>query len=299
MLPQARRYGYSESPDEPLDGIWQREWRAMRAGEPLLPGTDGSAPSPNFADVRAWEAERNSDTHIFPKPHYDIRWSQTDRPYPPPGIDIAGVPRRGAWRGFFGPNVSKTRMINTYNPYDQVLRIDEGAIDADPSRLAISSVVAALPGLLLPTVIVAEPLSFYAWYACQRIQKPRIAYVPGLWSAFSRLDNRAQRFWATLGIDTRAGEYLWGPAGNHSNITRQWAELAFWFPSLSQAAGTADLSASGIESLSFADIGGLPNESVLGGLSHSYMTDKPLHEVWAGHRRLRAILASQSTSVAE
>jgi hypothetical protein len=291
MFPQARRYGYSDAPGDALDGVWRTEWADMEAGHPLLPGTDGTAPTPDFAHMAAWKLERDSDTHLFPKPRYETRWSQQGRPDELPGTDTVPVPRRGPWKGFFAANRTKVRLVNTYNPNDQVLRIDQGSIDIDPARFAISSIFAGIPGLFLPTVIVAEPLSLYAWYACQRIQKPRIGYVPGVWTPFVRVDGRSRRFWATLRTDTRSSEYLWGEGGNHSNVVRQWAELAFWFPSLSQAAGTVDLASAGIDSVSFAAFGTVPGPSLIGAQSHSYMTDRPLELVWPAFRQLGRLFA--------
>lgn len=131
-----------------------------------------------------------------------------------------------------------------------------------------------------------------AWYACQRLQKPR--YSPPLGSSDSceellvgRFDDRTRRTWATLGIDLGAQNYLWS-GENHSEETRQWAELAYWFPARSRAAGTAEVGGTLNEDFSrfgSADPGLDPVEAIVGSMTHGYMTMKPFSATWEAYRR--------------
>jgi hypothetical protein len=162
------------------------------------------------------------------------------------------------WRGFFDLRAHGPAVYNVYNHKDRVLRIDT---DAPPS----------------------------AWRASQIAQKPK---VPGLLSVLPR-DNEITQYWALLDNTSAAEEYLWAvadPQQDHSSLTRQWAELAFWFQPLSGAVGSMPLRGMPPErNVDMADVGGGdgPLEYVS---SHTYPTQKPLAEVWKLYETIRALL---------
>ena len=125
-----------------------------------------------------------------------------------------------------------------------------------------------------------DAVLFLAWPLAQRLQKPNVGLL-GLSS-----DDRKTQFWAAL-VDTGpAQEYLWEFEGQHAAVTRQWAELANWFPAISIAAGQAIHSA--LENVDFTDSGGVGPK-----LSHTYLTDKPFDEVWSVYETLADILAAR------
>lgn len=76
-------------------------------------------------------------------------------------------------------------------------------------------------------------------------------------------------------------------ATNHGTL---WAELAFWFPALSRAAGTALLPMPTVDperfvNESFMQYGTVAGHAVVGSESHGYMTNRPLWHVWGAFRR--------------
>jgi hypothetical protein len=130
-------------------------------------------------------------------------------------------------------------------------------------------------------------LELRAWYTSQRIQKPRLLSPVGSVSCqeilLGRLDDRRRRFWATLGVDLDAANYLWAGV-NHANTTRQWAELAFWFPALSRAAGSRPLA--GMLNEDFGSYGRPDPISPVGVNTHGYMTLSSFPVTWGGYRRI-------------
>ena len=89
------------------------------------------------------------------------------------------------------------------------------------------------------------------WLRVQTYQKPFVSFR-GLAS-----DTRSSQFWGALAdagaraigeepITIADVDYLFGvPSAASANALRQWAELAYWFPSLSGAVGAGD-AASGV-----------------------------------------------------
>ena len=88
---------------------------------------------------------------------------------------------------------------------------------------------------------------------------------------------RYRQHWGALDDTSIAEDYLWGlaPGRVHAAEVRQWAELAFWFQSLSMATGrtpiTLPIGISENRSMApFAGDGGFPNF-----MSHVYPVQRP------------------------
>jgi hypothetical protein len=158
------------------------------------------------------------------------------------------------WRGLFKPRPGGPAVYNFFSATDHLLRIDT---NLPPS----------------------------AWRASQIIQKPK---VPGLLGTLPR-DNERTQYWALLDNTSVSEEYLWAsadPGNDHSGITREWAELAYWFQPVSGPVGSMPLrGVSSDRNVSMADIGGgdSPFELLL---SHTYPTQRALPEVWKLYERL-------------
>jgi hypothetical protein len=235
----------------PNDSRWQTEWDL--AGIALRNNWYTSLVDPS---VQALNAAR---------PRYCWRWRQVRTGSVPdgaPGVSEADPSssiecdpndptkdaHRGPWLGFFNGNVSKTKVFNTFNSGDGVLSI--------------------------------------VWVAKETIQTPNTAIL-GL-QAESLLSGDIP-FWATLrNTDLEENLVFGDQPANSSNIIRQWAELAHWFPSVSRATGQGTLpTIANIDFSSFApDVSKQP-KSILE--SHSYMTILPLNQVWCGFQKYRDI----------
>lgn len=89
-----------------------------------------------------------------------------------------------------------------------------------------------------------------------------------VFNIIDKFDNSSVQYWGTLPGTDGSQESLWsnpptcspllGSCG-HSNLIRQWAELAYWFPSLSFAAGNRDLTGLGITSQNLGGNNGAPS----------------------------------------
>jgi hypothetical protein len=139
---------------------------------------------------------------------FTSRWSQN----PPLGRAWIARPNRGPWQGLFAGNASLdgVKIVNTYNPTDHILRVDQGLMD-----------------------ITLNPLRFvHGWYAAQYSAKP---YAFPL-TPFEATDTYGTS-WALL-MGTSAGRVVDQLTSRLSldasapRLTRQWAELAFWFPAV-------------------------------------------------------------------
>jgi hypothetical protein len=246
------------------DQPFRTEWDRMR--DPSASGADAQAfakwnqlmnvsgPSPAF------------DPQILPQPRYEMRWSQT-RTYPvPDDVDPSanpdGLPHRGPWKNFFAPNLvgpGNPEVHNTYSSKDLALTV--------------------------------------AWELCQAFQKPSIDPITGgplhnpvnlLAGGVVPTDSMQQQFWATLWNTGEKEREVWFDGQPHANITRQWAELAYWFPATSRAAGSVPLSW-GVTNHDFS----VYSETLDPVLSHGYMLGKPFPKVWGAFQELRDILKRQ------
>jgi hypothetical protein len=267
LFPHAIAYGFSEQ-SESLDKVWRDDWTTtMQQPRHITQGAE-IIDLPSLASL--WHDRVAAQWGSNKPPLYEKRWSQTNRPYPLPAMETDLEPHRGPWRGFFARNLEKVRTLtNTFNPTDQALRIDK------PYQL------------MLDVVNGQVPQQIYAWYLNQRFQKPDVGLIG------AEADNDLTQFWATLGIKLNDEEYLWGgTTDKHFNITRQWAELAHWFPSRSEAAGTNRLAVA-TDNRSFHDFGGDDSDDILAiqnQLSHTYMTYRKVWEVWKGFEQYRDAL---------
>jgi hypothetical protein len=105
-------------------------------------------------------------------------------------------------------------------------------------------------------------------------------------------DNRTRKFWARLKNTEKEQEYLWiglNPPVSPIEQTRRWAELSYWFPVLSPAAGTVSVdSINQVESRNFS----LENEAQNAKYfdTHSYMTKRPVSEVWCAYELFHNLL---------
>ena len=115
-------------------------------------------------------------------------------------------------------------------------------------------------------------------------------------------------FWATLkGTDPDQAKLfneniVQAPIKDHWNITRQWAELAFWFPAQSGPVGNAgqpSVSFAGEYDFTFVGKGGvvddlesefLRSDPTSGADSHSFAQIKPLSDVWCVFKSWRQIM---------
>jgi hypothetical protein len=252
LLDHARAYG------EANDHRWQEEWRAMYAERDQCP----PEPSPcGLSDYYSWQRDMQSLQGRFRSPvNYDVRW-RLSRPT-----------ARGPWTGFFARNLEHPAIAvyNSYNAGDHVLRVDRGR---GP---------------------VGTP---HAWYSCQRHQKPNVGlgaalidYVFGL--PVGSKDGRDKRFWGLLGgvasnSELLKHEYLWNDAHSHSDVIRQWAELAHWFPATAGPAGAQRLERLDDRNIDFSDMGDSTNPDV----SHSFIRYVPLPAVWHVFETFKEVFA--------
>jgi hypothetical protein len=256
MFPHAEAYGFGHLQSAlPADKRWESDWKDIQVGRPYKVTVIGNETieEPDFTDFRNWNQKLSDDINpsLLPQPTYELRWRQRRPALGIPATGTGETPQRGPWSAFFDGNLQRAIILNAFNSGDQILRIDGSFGDS--------------------------PLNLHAWYVCQRRQKPSAGLL-GLGP-----DNRTAQYWALLSNTTAAEEYLWRFVGNHANIHRQWAELAYWFPSVSGAAGATE-------------IPGLRNEDMFafggsdGVASHTYMTGKPFSDVWGAYERYRAFL---------
>lgn len=172
---------------------------------------------------------------------------------------FSSTPARGSWLGFFSGNPSKTNIVNTYNSDDDVLNV---------------------------TLTLSE-----------NTQKPFVGFL----GFSSDQDDTTAQFWASL-LNTDGGqESLWdAPCSSmdtcqHSNIIREWAELAFWFPFRSHAVGTYPLGVlpSG-NNLSLTSYAPPPAGNVVPAIwdtpAHSYLKDSPYPSVFPAWQQIAAAL---------
>ena len=234
-------------------------------------------------------------------PFFRTRWERDTFPRNQDGT------LAGPWTRFFRPNLDLpgVAIFNTYNANDNAVRID-------------------------PTGVGLPPFNMRAWKATQLLGKPRgTAFDLQVAALQNRLpfveawagDAVGEQKWWTLAIPGRESPWrstpdaladqrlVWDatrPAGTTIEArTRQWAELAFWYPSLAPAAGAwpvPSLGGTSSEShglpmdgrnVDFTEIGtnnGVIDSTAEGTLSHSYMVLRPLAEVWRGYLVFRDIL---------
>jgi hypothetical protein len=304
------------------DCVWKKEWADMLAGQPPdlipdytqppIPGTNPPVyplkEEPNYDDLNEWNNRVMQETQLEHTPLYDVRWGQSRA-----AQRSDSNPGRGPWKGYFAENYTVShpnmRTLNTYNENDAILSVtNDVSIDSSSivKAMAIAEipeevVLTSRPDLIWAMRIIRKVIAFtildgfHAWYSCQRIQKPKIIGIFQRYANLSslgpdrlsdvlwdRYDDRKRLFWADIAIETQDYNYLWQSEVDGPHTIRQWAELAFWFPALSKAAGAKDITGIGIQNEDFGKYG--EKSSRLGVETHAYMRGKPLPVVWGGYR---------------
>ncbi len=242
---------YPYSPQERTD----YEFHARRYGFP-----DDAFWQAEWDDMNAGRPYREADGGPVPDYTDLLRWEAKLRDeinpalYPKPRYELRWRQVRVAEPGPVGTSETPER-----GPW-------RGLFAGNTSRAAIYN-----------TFNTGDRILGLLWPQSQTLQKPNRG-VLGLGS-----DNRIQQFWALLKNTGAEEEYLWEFSGTHANITRQWAELAHWFSSRSQATGRAPVDA--VTSVDLSRWGGSSlSEPVQ---THGYMTGRPLSDVWGGYETLR------------
>lgn len=129
-------------------------------------------------------------------------------------------------------------------------------------------------------------------------QKPFLG--PGGFS--SDQDDRYLQFWGPL-VNTDGGqEIVWQGVScsnlsncQHSNIIRQWAELAYWFPFRTHAVGSSALSVLPSSSnLDFTSYAPTPPsttaQQIVASGPHSYLTESPYPVVFQAWKSVTGVL---------
>ncbi|MGD2115711.1 MAG: hypothetical protein PVG07_11695, partial [Acidobacteriota bacterium] len=240
IVPATEELGY------PDDARWEIEWEESIRFTPLR----------FLWDYRIGRNNKN----LEPQPDYTQRWTQK----------VGFEPRvlRGPWLGRFSENVERVSMVNVFNKGDGVLGLGRSFVGL---RLSLRF------------------LRVRPWQAAQRLLKPYLGPLGLRRTSFP--DGPVSQFWARLkDTEKRKEDYLWRVAGGNTELfgsdlsdraelTRGWAELAYWFPSLSEAAGTTQIQ--GVQSIDLSDVGqaGLLE-------SHSFLVAKEFVEVWSGFEEI-------------
>jgi hypothetical protein len=224
------------------DVRWKMEWIDIQNGQPLLVGTDGLPTEPDLRDLRAWQTKTLEN--------------RSAGVLPVPSYELR-------W--------SQTRPSGGIP--------DDGSIGATPQRGSWRGVFEDNLDrtVVLNTFNVHDRVLQISWYETQLLQKPFLGLL-GLAS-----DDRHTQFWGRLYNTGPDQEYLWGFSGSgHMNVIRQWAELAYWFPAVSAATGTAgQLKLRNTDFSRFGDF-----ISPIDG--HSYLRTRPFAEVWEAYAAVAA-----------
>lgn len=234
----------------PLDLGWQAGWVGILATPPLS---------------AEWYATLNSPTYVtLPQPQYPLRWTQ-QRPIPSPLVstdnDRGSTPHRGSWGGLFAANPGNVTITNTYSGNDNIL----------------SNV----------------------WEAAQLFTKPNIPqnipsfipYVGGVNLTVTG-DNAIIQFWGNLTHQDGMQEQMWGSACytastcTHSNVIRQWAELAYWFRAISNPIGYQSLNTVTNINFSASD----PSTTIPSSNTHSYLKVLPYPQVASPWQSIKGAL---------
>jgi hypothetical protein len=114
-----------------------------------------------------------------------------------------------------------------------------------------------------------------------------------LWARLWDTDREQQeRLWeAARGNDHLAGFQ----APERAELSRGWAELAYWFGALSGAAGAQPVQAIPVN-ISLEEEGEASGLTLQGRFfaTHSYLVDKELVDVWKGFKRIRKELEDEA-----
>jgi transglutaminase-like putative cysteine protease len=252
LIKHAAQFGegqlYAIAPQEaaalgagPSDKMWADEWQQMQSGQPTC-----LTCSPDYTDRDSWNDKMNVlwDTHQVPLPKYEVRWNQS-RP-------TGGIP--DSVNASVGRNAMPERGSWT------------GYFEGNLAKARIVNSFNTHDGLL--TVV---------WYENQLKQRP---YNLSLEVSLIASDRESQ-FWADLRDTGNETEALWGGVSSHANLIRQWAELSYWFPSLTEAAGAG--AQPHLDNIDLSFYGNFVDLT----MSHSFMRMRPYDEVWSGWHTIK------------
>jgi hypothetical protein len=226
----------------------------------------------------------------------------------------------GAWTRLFAGNTPtqprpELRVFSTYSSDDSVLRIDRGRA-TNPFEIVNIMASGAKTGAF----------KLHAWLIAQTVFKPSGSVpenIENLLTVAEATDTIDQQKWWTLAAEGRPSpwrstsepsivfdqETIWGNShprdgASRHRRTREWAELALWFPELSPPAGVTtlehltqpvytlsgvnlyDLEAQG-RNIDFGKISGELGLVADGNESHSYMAIRRFPLVWKGFRVIK------------
>ena len=200
----AALYGY------PDDDPWQKDWSWMGiTGLRLL-----------WNNYVSYMRDNQNPGGALPSSDvlYFTRWTQQRPSTGVPDLDGPVIGARGPWRGIFDKNRERVdRLFNTYSHDDQLLTVSwrVNQLEFKPRNRA--------DRLLLERGLRVT------------LRQGLIEVLP--WRS---ADNPVSQIWSLLEGTEPRWDSVFGDSGHHWTLKRQWAELAYWFPSLSVAAGTTD-----------------------------------------------------------
>ncbi|HEX9983135.1 MAG TPA: Ig-like domain-containing protein [Thermoanaerobaculia bacterium] len=225
----AENYGY------PNDDPWVEGW--------AMPGAES-----RWIKHLNTMVEQGAPSFILNHPDwtYTRRWKQT-RSMPIPETVPSEVPQRGPWRSFFWQNATKAKIFNTWSANDRILTKTWRSSNYVFKPHSKTGMLAQLAegqarNFLLGKVIDKLKTKFGENFfkkvpdAIEKIVEEQIDFNPHL-----RIqDNFVLQTWALTNHTDADEDSVFG-GGNHWNVKRQWAEIAFWFPATSYAAGQKNL----------------------------------------------------------
>ncbi len=219
-------------------------------------------------------------------------WSDPDSPF-------AG----GSWQNIFQVDPGKVgRMVNSFNNGDCVLNYLWYADQLTKPVISLGS------GLATLNYANAHPLNAF----------PPTTFGGAGDLHDTRGDNHDRQYWSDFDLDygSEGSIFLADPFSDtkHRTLIRQWAELGLWFPSAFGPMGNArqPFESAQFQSLNLTQWGNVKGSNGqgtcqidwdrykqdvfslgsldLGSLSHSYMTEKHLTDVWGAYKWYRQVL---------
>jgi hypothetical protein len=253
-----------------------------------------------------------------PQPAYYLRWTQ-QRPASgvPDFASANSTPARGSWLGYFAANPSNINITNTVNGYDFVLGAwiwGAAQYCEKPNIAAAQNITGAFEncfpnlGSYTATACLNALSSGFAAPIADPIDFALCVYGldPG------QEDDANKQFWANLrntdaGQAVTWGQYCASPSTcTHSNITRQFAELSYWFPSISYAEGTGGRPLSiypvtttspttmtkSVTTVDFSQYSPQYNPEIdpFGVLTHSFLMEQPYSDVSPAWMQIKSSL---------
>jgi hypothetical protein len=267
----------------PDDRVWINEWNAEHDGV--------QGPSEVFEQ---WKHRFPELTDHQLRQKYVMRWRQ-ERGDPWSPDYYSG----GPWMGLFAGNLTKTRLVNTFSVADEIVKDAWRMLQTQGKPNVIGPLFTDGTGPWHDFVLGV----LYLYGAGKASTPPAIGRY--LWALPP--DSSSVQYWGQLRNDSPA-QSIWpqsitgDPAldqrirATRVQLIRQWAELAEWFPSTSKAVGITEALPPKIKSLNFTEYG-LFTGARTGRdvfipqiITHSYMTMKPLWQVFPAFKAVSAEL---------